>query len=67
MYYVLDAPGHYGDEIRVYRACKTLRAAQRFARGYPMLAIATAPTLATRRKGDRIWRGLEWRLRWVTP
>lgn len=55
-YLVIDAPGHHGDWIRVYRVSATLDAARRYIAGSPLYAIAADTTGAYVAKGQRISR-----------
>lgn len=55
-YLVVDAPGHHGDKVKVYRVSRTVEAARRYVASSPLLAIARDLSGCSTRKGSTIWR-----------
>ena len=54
-YCVVDAQGHHGDTIKVYRVSRSLAAARKFVAGSPLFAIVRNDGWS---KGQRISRAV---------
>ena len=54
-YCVVDAQGHHGDTLKVYRVSRSLAAARKFIAGSPLFAIVRNDGW---RKGERISRAV---------